>query len=162
MKNIIRLSLIFLTLSVLASCEKDEENPSAEPTLSSLLKGNYDITRVDYSGSLGTALGSIPVSGTGSNSDGNFLFESFTKTCTYLASTNMEVSSVSYPLYFAGAGSFQIISENSFSISDPITGSTTYEVSAMTENSMVLSRSYERDTLGANASLVLNLYLSKD
>lgn len=162
MKTIIRLGLLILSLSLLSSCEKDEENANSEPTLSTVLKGNFNITRADYNGSVGTILGNLPVTGTGTNTDGNFLFESFTKTTTYLLNTNMEVASTSYPLYLAGAGTFQILSENSFSINDPITGSTTYEVSAMTANSLVLSRSYQRDTLGASASLVLNLYLSKD
>tara|TARA_R110002050_G_scaffold41813_5_gene101136 strand:- start:2272 stop:2760 length:489 start_codon:yes stop_codon:yes gene_type:complete len=162
MKTVTRLGLLILSISLLSFCKKEEDSNDTTPTLSTFLKGNFNITRTDYNGSLSTALGTVPANGTGTSTSGSFLFESFTKTTTYLLSTNMEVGSDSYPLYFGGAGTFQILDETSFSINDAITGSTTYEVSSRTENSMVLSRGYDLDTLGGNASLVLNLYLTKD
>lgn len=162
MKTVIRLGLLILSISLLSSCEKEDENSDATPTLSTFLQGNFDLTRADYSGSLGTVLGSIPVNGTGTNTDGFFLFESFTKTTTYLLNTNMTVATVSYPLFFGGAGTFEILSETSFNINDAITGTTNYEVSSRTANSLVISTGYDRDTLGGNANLLLNLYLTKD
>jgi hypothetical protein len=74
----------------------------------------------------------------------------------------MEVATVSYPLYLGGAGTYEILSETSFKINDAITGSTTYDVSSRTSNSLVISTGYDRDTLGGSANLVLNLYLTKD
>jgi hypothetical protein len=162
MKNVIRLGLFILSISLLSSCEKDDDSAGTTATLSTFLKGNFDITRADYSGSLGTILGSVPVNGTGTGTDGFFLFESFTKTTTYLLNTNMEVATVSYPLYLGGAGTYEILSETSFKINDAITGSTTYDVSSRTSNSLVISTGYDRDTLGGSANLVLNLYLTKD
>jgi hypothetical protein len=163
MKTATRLVLLIFSISLISSCAKEDDAPAGTtPTLATFLKGNFNVTQTDYSGSLSSLLGSIPVSGTGTNTDGFFLFESFTKTTTYLLNTNMEVATVSYPLYVGGAGTFEILSETSFNINDALSGTTTYEVSERTTNSLIISTGYDGDTLGGSANLVLNIYLTKD
>lgn len=166
MKSFLRLGLLILSISLISSCTKEEENTGGTPSLSSFLKGNFNVTRTDYNGSVSNSFGSIPTGGTGTDTNGNFLFESFTSTTTYYVNTNISVSaggqSTQYPIYLGGAGRFEILNESSFSINDAISGERIYNVSDRTSNSMKLTTGYGTDTLGASLNLSLEIYLTKD
>ena len=165
MKTFFRLGLLALSISLVFSCTKEEDS-DGNPTLSTFLSGNFSVTRADYNGSVSNSFGNIPTSGTGTETDGFFLFEPFTKTTTYLLSTKMEVSSgdstKQYPIYFGGAGSFELIGENSITINDAVSGSRTYSITERTATGLKLSTGYDADTVGGNANLSLSIYLSKD
>ena len=165
MKSSVRFGLLAMALSLNYSCSKEDDD-NGNPTLSSFLSGNFNVTRADYNGSVSNSFGNIPTSGTGTETEGFFLFEPFTKTTTYALSTKMEVSAGGqtnqYPIYAGGAGTFEIINENSFRIKDAVSGTRVYNVSDRTASGITLSTGYQADTLGGNADLSLSIYLSKD
>lgn len=160
------LASVFLLSA--GSCRKDrddENNGNNDTGLKAYLHGDFNLTDVDYNGTLNGPIGSSPINGTGSNTSGNFDFNRG-ETVVYSMSTTMQASilgqSIPIPVNFAGNGSVKILSETRIEVEDNQSSTPRiFDVRDQDDNSITLRTDYEVDSLGFNIKLTMDLYLQK-
>lgn len=168
MKSFSKISLIAFLIAFTLSCSKDRDSGSDSNNLTGLaafLNGEFTVTRVDYNGSLNTAVTNIPLNGTGTGTQGAYIFDAVAKTVDYNVQSTMNVAifnqSVDFPVNVAGAGTVEYVSETRFVITDPNYGTTTYDISNKTNTSLRATTRYETDTLGGTVDMLMDIYLEK-
>lgn len=168
MKTIIRLSLVILAFGLASACSKDRDTVTTNPQLTGLaafLNGEFEVTQADYNGSLSTPIVDIPLNGTGTGTQGSYNFNATSNTVVYSVQTTMQASilgqSIDIPVNVGGTGAVDYVSATRFTITDPVYGLTTYDVSNQTSNSLRATTRYEVDTLVGNIDLLLDVYMTK-
>ncbi len=152
------ITLAFALLVVLNSCSRDEE---------SYLNGEYIVSQVDYNGTLnsGQLPSPIPVSGTGEDTDGAYIFNSSNSTVNYRVRTRMELAffgqSFNLPFVVIGSGPVDFVSETRFTINDPRFGLMTYDINDRNGDNFRATTRYETDTFGGEVDMILDVYLQK-
>jgi hypothetical protein len=104
---------MLLSLVVLAACKKEPEK-TPEEVYSERLDGNWNVTKLDYSATITTPFGPLPITGSANNS-GTISFNNAAKTANYniaflpaLAGLPIQVDSVK----LQGSGTFSNTTTN--------------------------------------------------
>lgn len=170
MNSVVRFFSLFLILGIgLSACRKDRDtgdNGGGDSGLKAYLNGNFDLTQVDYNGTFGSPAGSIPLSGTGTGTSGNFDFTRG-ETVDYNMNTELEleipfIGAIPVPLAFSGQGTVTILSETRFSVEDGQSATPRiFDVRSQEGNELRLRTDIEVDTLQSQIKLTMDLYLQK-
>ena len=168
MKTIIRLSLVILAFGLASACSKDRDpEPTETPVtgLAAFLNGEFEVTQVDYNGSLSTPIIDVPLNGTGTSTQGSYNFDAANNSVVYNVETNMQASilgqSIDFPVNLIGTGAVDYVSTTRFTINDPVYGLTSYDISNQTSNSLRATTRFEADTLIGTIDLLLDIYMTK-
>jgi hypothetical protein len=168
MKTIIRLSLVILAFGLASACSKDRDTVATDTQLTGLaafLNGEFEVTQVDYNGSLSTPVIDVPLSGTGTSTQGSYNFNATSNSVVYDVETTLQAAilgqSIDFPVNVGGTGAVDYVSATRFTINDPVYGLTSYDVSNQTSNSLRATTRYEADTLIGSIDLLLDIYMTK-
>lgn len=166
MKRIALYSILCLGI-VFSACRKDEEDngPAALSGLAAFMNGEFEVTQVDYNGSIQTQISNIPLAGTGTNTQGSYLFDSRAKTADYNVRSNIEINflgqNIPLPIVVDGNGPVTFNSETQFQIDDPRYGLMTYNISNKTNTSMIATTRFRNDTTIGTVDVLMDVYMEK-
>ncbi len=149
----------------LNSCSEDEDPQAPLSGLAAFLNGPFKVNQVDYDGALRFFLGNVPLNGTGNGTQGIYNFDARANFVAYQVVSTMEVEIFGQneivPINVNGSGPVNYVNANQFTIDDPRYGLMTYDVSEITDSSLLATTNYQNDTLGGILSLELDLYMEK-
>lgn len=166
MKKFAILTLLGLGL-IFSSCRRDDDDAGPQPLtgIAAFLNGEFAVTRADYNGSLQTALGNVPLAGTGTGTQGGYIFDGRAKTVDYSVQSNITLDvfgqMIPVPINVNGSGAVTFNSETQFVIDDPRYGPMTYNISNKTANSMIATTRFQNDTTIGTVDVLMDLYMEK-
>ncbi len=166
MKKVALLSLISIGL-ILSACRRDDDDAGPKPLtgIAAFLNGEFEVTRADYNGSLQTGLGNIPLAGTGTGTQGSYVFDARAKTVDYSVESNITIDlfgqMIPVPINVNGSGDVTYNSETQFVIDDPRYGPMTYNISSKTATSCVATTRYQNDTTIGTVDILMDVYMEK-
>lgn len=160
MKTFLRFAVILLSLGLTIACSRDDDDQTKEPEptgLEAFLSGTFDVTQVDYNGTVTFSGQSIPLNGTGTNTSGYYTFKQKAKSLDYEVNTTANVSilgqNVPVPVVVASEGPFEIVSETRFVVQDPTYGNMTYDINTQDENGFSASTRFQNDSSGVDLNM---------
>lgn len=166
MKNLSLLAFLAFALSF-SSCRRDDDDAGGNQLtgLAAFLNGDFDVTQVDYNGSLQTQLGNLPLNGTGENTVGTYSFRANNREVDYDVQTRIEVNvlnqTIPVPINVNGTGAITINSETQFVIDDPRFGPMTYNVDSKTSSGFIGTTRFINDTLGGTLDILMDIHLER-
>lgn len=166
MKNLSLYTLLVLAISF-SSCRRDDDDAGGTQLtgLAAFMNGDFDVEQVDYSGSLQSQLGNLPLNGTGENTVGTYTFRATAGEVDYDVQTRIEVTvltqTIPVPITVNGSGDMTVNSETQFEIDDPRFGIMTYNISNKTSTGLIATTRFVNDTLGGTIDILMDLHLER-
>lgn len=162
MKKLSLFGTLILLLMIGACQRDDDENGQPEENgLEAFLNGRFEVTQVEYNGTITIATQSIPVQGTDDDTEGFYDFDREGAEVNYEVSGEMVVEFfgqiLPVPIEVESESPFEIVSETRFVLNDPEYGTMTYDVEDRSENRLICSTNFDEPSQGINIDMRITM-----
>lgn len=172
--NTLARIFVLLALVTAVACSKDRsgENQQDKPltedekTLAQYLDGRFNVSAIDYDGTLSAGPLSAPLDSMGKGGSGYYIFRSADAEVDYSVVGTVKFSllgsSQSVEVPIAATGSFEVLSETRFSITDPDQGKSIFDVKSRNGKNLVFETDIEQQTQLGTASMDMEIHVTKE